>query len=75
MIVSVEIKGKDRMVGAMVKALAVEVAGFQAVKGTTKEFLSLRGYFDFEFPSDAHGTAFREAVKKFIPSELANIRS
>ena len=60
------------MVGAMVKALAVEVAGFQAVKGTTKVFLAVNGYYDFEFPSDA--SAFRDAVGKYHPG-LATIRS
>ena len=48
--VKVSIEKKDRKVGAMVKALAVEVSGFEAVKGTTKEFLSLHGYYEFRFP-------------------------
>ena len=74
MIVSVVIKGKDRMVGAMVKALAVEVAGYRAVNGMKKEFLNLHGYYDFNFPSDTHASDFREAVKKYLPEALADIR-
>jgi hypothetical protein len=73
-IASVQIKGKNRMVGAMVKALAVEVAGFQAVKGTTKDFLAVNGYYDFEFPSDASASASCDAVGKYLPG-LATIRS
>jgi hypothetical protein len=66
------IENKDRMVGAMVKALAVEVAGFQAVKGTTKGFLATHGYYDFEFASEAAAAAFREAVGKYVP-KLASV--
>ena len=50
--IRVNIANSDRRVGAMVKALAVEVAGFQAVKGTTKECLRNHGYYEFDFPHD-----------------------
>jgi hypothetical protein len=49
--VRVSIQRKDRKVGAMVKALAVEVSGFESVKGTIKEFLNEHGYYIFHFPS------------------------
>jgi hypothetical protein len=45
--VRVNIANRDRHVRAMVKALAVEVAWRQAVKGTTKEFLRNHGYYEF----------------------------
>jgi hypothetical protein len=73
--VSVSIKDKDRMVGAMVKALAVEVAGFQAVKGTTKDFLETNGFYEFTFPSLGSGNAFRSAVAKYIGHDLAEVRA
>ena len=49
--VKITIRNKDRKIGAMVKALAVEVSGFVAVKGTTKEFLNNHGFYIFHFPS------------------------
>jgi hypothetical protein len=73
MIVRVAIENKDRMVGAMVKALAVEVAGFQAVKGTTKEFLSANGHYDFEFPSKVSAAAFCDAIAAYIPENRARV--
>lgn len=48
--VKITIRNKDRKIGAMVKALAVEVSGFEAVKGTTKEFLNEHGFYIFHFP-------------------------
>jgi len=72
--VTVIINGKDRRVGAMVKALAVEVAGFEAVKGTTKEFLSLNGFYKFHFPTEHHAADFRGSVEKYIPKSLAECR-
>lgn len=57
--VKVIIPNKDRKIGAMVKALAVEVSGFQSVAGTTKEFLKERGFYIFHFPSDTKAKAFK----------------
>jgi hypothetical protein len=67
--VRVNIANRDRRVGAMVKTLAVEVAGFQMVKGTTKEFLRNHGYYEFEFPHDYQAHDFRETVSKYIRRE------
>ena len=64
--VKVQIHKFDRKIGAMVKALAVEVSGFQTVKGTTKEFLSKNGYYVFIFPTREKSDEFKESVKKYI---------
>ncbi len=69
--VRVHIIGKDRRVGAMVKALAVEIAGFNAVKGTTKDFLAANGFYDFHFQHEYQADDFRKAVSKYISQELA----
>jgi len=69
--VRVDITNRDKRVGAMVKALAVDVAGFQAVAGITNEFLGNHGYYKFHFPSDYHAKDFREAVSKYINNNLA----
>ena len=73
--VKIAINKKDRKVGAMVKALAVEVSGFEAVKGTTKEFLSAHGYYEFYFPYAGKADEFKEAVGKYIPITLASLIS
>lgn len=57
----------------MVKALAVEVSGFQSVTGTTKEFLAQRGYYEFNFPDGTKAEEFRKVVQKYVSSSLAQI--
>ena len=69
--VKVIIPERDRKVGAMVKALAVEVAGFQAVKGTTKDFLRKNGYYVFHFLHASQAEEFRRAVQDYIPRSSA----
>ncbi len=70
-IVRVVIDGRDHKVGAMVKALAVEVSGFEAVTGTTKEFLKARGFYEFRFGTPAKAQDFRTSVARYLPSILA----
>jgi len=72
--VKVYIVGKDRKVGAMVKALAVEVSGFQAVRGTTKGFLGEHGYYLFDFPATHKAEEFKEAVRTYLPNSLARVQ-
>ncbi len=71
--VRVNIQKKDRKIGAMVKALAVEISGFESVKGTTKEFLNEHGYYIFHFPSSAKAEEFKESVLEYIDSTFATI--
>ena len=70
----VYIVGKDRKVGAMVKALAREIAGFQPVRGATKEFLGQHGYYLFDFPSARRAAEFKETVRKYLPVSLATVQ-
>ncbi len=72
MTVRILIEGCDRNVGAMVKALAVEVAGFQSVAGATKVFLQTHGYYEFAFPSGSHAEEFCLAVRRYLP-DLARV--
>ncbi len=65
--VEVTIQDKDRKVGAMVKALAVEVSGFPSVKGATKEYLADNGYYRFQFPDETRAEEFRRAVGHYLP--------
>lgn len=73
--VRVTIEGKDRKVGAMVKALAVEISGFESVTGTTKEFLAANGFYEFHFPNESRADEFREAVRRYLPEAYAKVRS
>lgn len=71
--VKITIRSKDRKIGAMVKALAVEVSGFVAVKGTTKEFLNNHGFYIFHFPSQTKAEEFKNSVLEYIDSKFATI--
>jgi hypothetical protein len=71
--VKVIITDKDRNVGAMVKALAVEVSGFKAVSGTTKEYLNRNGHYVFHFPYAGDAEKFRLAISKYISTNLAQV--
>jgi hypothetical protein len=71
--VRVFIEERDRKVGAMVKALAVEVVGYTSVTGATKLFLHAHGYYEFGFPSDSSAQAFAEAVRRYLPEQFARV--
>ena len=73
--VAVTIMGKDRKVGAMVKALAVEVSGYKTVSGATKEFLSEHGYYEFGFPAEAKAEEFRAAVREYLRETCAKVKA
>ena len=69
--VRIYIPNKDRKIGAMAKALAVEVDGFAAVKGTTKDFLAENGYYDFVFKTEEKGDVFQFCVKEYIKHPIS----
>ena len=69
--IKIFITEQDRKVGAMVKALAVEVSGYQSVKGATKEFLNKHGYYIFSFPTTEKVDEFEEAIRHYLPGCLA----
>lgn len=71
--VKVSIPDKDRKVGAMVKALAVEVSGYKAVSGATGGSLMIRGYLSFHFPSQDKAADFENVITKYIPSKFAQV--
>lgn len=67
MVVTVKIADKDRILGALVKAIACEVAGIKAGKGTAAEVLAAKGAYDFEFASDEQGNEFRKLIHEYLP--------
>jgi hypothetical protein len=73
--VRVEVHGKDRRVGAMVKALAFEIGGPKSVEGAVKEFLEQHGHYVFHFRSSDDAREFQEAVGLYLPGLLARVIS
>ena len=71
--VKVAITGGDRKVGAMVKALAVEVAGYGAATGATKAFLFENGYYMLHFEHEGQAEEFRGAISAYVSKSLAQI--
>ena len=73
-LVKIKIVANDRKVGAMVKALAVEVSGFNAVRGTKKDFLRENGFYEFNFPNNNKAEEFKQAVATYLPKSLAFVQ-
>jgi hypothetical protein len=71
--IKVNITDKDRRVGAMVKALAFDIAGGAVVSGCHKEFLFEHGYYIFHFPDEAKAKVFRQDLAKYISVEKAQL--
>jgi hypothetical protein len=64
---------KDRYVGAMAKALAVEVAGFAAVGGATHESMFSNGFYLLKFSNPRHLDEFKGLVNTYIPMDSVRI--
>jgi hypothetical protein len=70
-IVKVNISRRDCYVGAMVKALAVEVGGYSTVKGQTGSSLVNNGFFIFSFRRRESASSFADKVRSYIPGIMA----
>lgn len=70
--IKVSIHAKDRKIGAMVKALAFEVANKKAVKGASKEFLKKNGYLFFHFETEKKAQKFIDTVATYLPDLFAS---
>jgi hypothetical protein len=64
--VKVAIKDNDKMVAAMVRALAFAIQGRDVVSGQSQGRLELLGFLTFPFRSDGHAQEFREAVSHYL---------
>ena len=71
--VKVNIHNKDRKIGAMVKALAFEIAGPSSVVGTSKEYLEAHGYYVFHFPTVKKANEFKESLAMYLPALMASV--
>jgi hypothetical protein len=73
MSVKVLIHQCDRKIAAMAKALAWEVGGPLAVKGSSQKSLCSNGYLTFNFDSSAKGEEFSQGLEMYLPKFFARI--
>lgn len=71
--VKVFVHEKERMLGAMVKALSFETGGASSVKGVSFSTLSATSHYTFNFDSELKAQQFREAVSKYFPGYLVHV--
>lgn len=69
MIIKVTLLDRDEILGAIVRALAVQVAGFQIVGGMNRKYLEQNGYYRFRF-SMAQFDRFQGLVKDYVPERF-----
>lgn len=67
----VTFSNRDEILGAIIRALAVQVAGFQVVGGMNKNYLNENGYYLFQF-SDAQLSRFNNLIKEYVPERFHN---
>jgi hypothetical protein len=63
----------DHMMGAMAKALAVEIAGFQAVSGAKRDVLIREGGYEFSFRTTEKVRQFGAALARYLPGTTVSI--
>jgi hypothetical protein len=63
---------KDEILGALVRALAVQVAGFQVVGGMNAEYLNRKGFYLFQL-SEPQANRFKSLIKSYIPDRLQQL--
>jgi hypothetical protein len=68
-IAKVSISNRDEILGAIVRALAVQAAGFQTVGGMNKLYLQEHGYYKFKFHADQF-EKFKSLVNGYVPDRL-----
>ena len=71
--VKVAIQANDRMLGAMVRALAFEVGNTAAVKGSSWSQMLSRGHLEFNFASDQQAKQFSDALTTYLPAKFAHV--
>jgi hypothetical protein len=67
--VKVTLLDRDVILGAILRALAVQVAGFQVVGGMNREYLEQNGYYRFPF-SQVQFVKFQMLVKDYVPARF-----
>jgi hypothetical protein len=68
--IKVVFSNRDEILAAVVRALAVQAAGFQVVGGMNKNYLIANGFFLFDFESRAQINRFKTMVRDYVPANL-----
>jgi hypothetical protein len=72
MAIKVTFLDRDEILGALVRALAVQAAGFQVVGGMNAEYLKQKGFYLFQL-SQPQADRFKSLVKSYIPDRLQEL--
>ena len=71
-IAKVTVSNRDEILGAIVRALAFQAAGFQTVGGMNKQYLQEHGYYKFKFHTNQFDK-FKSLVKEYVPERFQQI--
>jgi len=69
MISKVTFARPDEILGAIVRALAVQAAGFQVAGGMNAEYLKRHGFYRFEF-SKKQSDRFEQMFTEYVPDKF-----
>jgi len=72
MSVKVMISDRDEILGAIVRALAVQAGGFHMVGGMNSNYLRRNGFYRFPLSHD-QSDKFRSLIKNYVPDRLQNL--
>src|SRR5260221_12657047 len=61
--IKVTFSNKDEILAAIVRALAVQAAGFQVVGGLNKKYLETNGYYKFPFAGQDQAIRFQRLIR------------
>jgi len=60
---------RDEILGAIVRALAVQAAGFQVVGGMNAEYLKQNGFYLFSFSAN-QVDRFKGLIRDYVPDRF-----
>lgn len=70
--IKVTVSNQDEILGAVVNALAAQVAGSQVVGRMNKIFLKNNGFYRFNFASSLQVARFASLIENYVPAHLQN---
>jgi hypothetical protein len=70
--IKVTISDRDEILGAVVNALAAQVAGFQVIGRMNKLFLKNNGFYRFNFANSLQVDRFTTFIENYVPAHLQN---
>ena len=70
MTVKVTFLKRNEILGAIVRAIAVQVADFQMVGGNNRSYLNRHGFYRFEFANSGQVIQFKSLIQSYVPTNL-----